>query len=404
MIADLQGVEKYRKSNEEIHTQDPKLTTGADRRLLAFVECGYFSLLRNDFYSLLPLDFTSSGRLLDAGSGTGIETGNFRKMCPKLSIYGVDISEIVLEFALIKKISNSIKYAQAALEFLPFPDDFFDFVTCYEVIEHVEDPLKVIKELYRVTKPGGVCVFSTPNGGSLWGPHLFCRFKRLFGIRGAPVGFDNPRPVGFWINTFNRAGFQIKGKLLNGVAVSFAQHLAVLMPLFIKALEPLRTVPLCNILFCDHARFLIEKPENSLSITDMGKYDDRTSSSFVCPVCHDSLIPKNGVSKCGNGHAFGNNSLGLPDFTMETSHTTKNSPNSSPGEEERTKRKRSVSLKGIFSYITRNVFLYLYTILYAIFLIPLYPIGLIMNRYFKPINRVSPYKWFPIDEKAVEAD
>jgi ubiquinone/menaquinone biosynthesis C-methylase UbiE len=46
---------------------------------------------------------------------------------------------------------------------LPYQDETFNIVTATEVIEHLEDFRAVLREIYRVLKPGGVCVMSTPN-------------------------------------------------------------------------------------------------------------------------------------------------------------------------------------------------------------------------------------------------
>lgn len=46
---------------------------------------------------------------------------------------------------------------------LPYPDASFDIVTATEVIEHLEDFRRVVREIHRVLKPGGVCILSTPN-------------------------------------------------------------------------------------------------------------------------------------------------------------------------------------------------------------------------------------------------
>jgi ubiquinone/menaquinone biosynthesis C-methylase UbiE len=46
---------------------------------------------------------------------------------------------------------------------LPYQDSTFDVVTATEVIEHLEDFRAILREMYRVLKPGGVCVLSTPN-------------------------------------------------------------------------------------------------------------------------------------------------------------------------------------------------------------------------------------------------
>jgi 2-polyprenyl-3-methyl-5-hydroxy-6-metoxy-1,4-benzoquinol methylase len=46
---------------------------------------------------------------------------------------------------------------------LPYQDGSFDCVTCLEVIEHVVDPLRLLKELHRVLRPHGQLVLTTPN-------------------------------------------------------------------------------------------------------------------------------------------------------------------------------------------------------------------------------------------------
>jgi len=46
---------------------------------------------------------------------------------------------------------------------LPYQDGRFDIVTATEVIEHLEDFRSILREIFRVLKPGGICVLSTPN-------------------------------------------------------------------------------------------------------------------------------------------------------------------------------------------------------------------------------------------------
>lgn len=49
------------------------------------------------------------------------------------------------------------------LRYLPFPDRSFGIVTANMVVEHLPDPLLILREIGRVLKPGGVFVFLTPN-------------------------------------------------------------------------------------------------------------------------------------------------------------------------------------------------------------------------------------------------
>lgn len=46
---------------------------------------------------------------------------------------------------------------------MPFEDNFFDLVFAGEIIEHIIDTDMFIRDIYRVTKPGGVLIITTPN-------------------------------------------------------------------------------------------------------------------------------------------------------------------------------------------------------------------------------------------------
>ena len=50
---------------------------------------------------------------------------------------------------------------------IPFEDNHFDVVFCNHVLEHVEDDIKVLKEFYRVLKPGGFAILQSPIYGHL---------------------------------------------------------------------------------------------------------------------------------------------------------------------------------------------------------------------------------------------
>jgi 2-polyprenyl-3-methyl-5-hydroxy-6-metoxy-1,4-benzoquinol methylase len=49
---------------------------------------------------------------------------------------------------------------------LPYPDSSFDLVTAIEVIEHLENPRHLVRELHRVAKPDATVLLSTPNNES----------------------------------------------------------------------------------------------------------------------------------------------------------------------------------------------------------------------------------------------
>lgn len=60
------------------------------------------------------------------------------------------------------------KFAEAVradITFIPFADDEFDHVICIHVLEHILDDRLAIRELYRVTKPGGHAIIAIPTYG-----------------------------------------------------------------------------------------------------------------------------------------------------------------------------------------------------------------------------------------------
>ena len=77
---------------------------------------------------------------------------------------GVDIAEDVLE-AVRDSLHDAVTLAVADVRQLPFEDESFDVVVCFEVIEHVDAPEMVLDELARVLRADGVVAVSSPNRG-----------------------------------------------------------------------------------------------------------------------------------------------------------------------------------------------------------------------------------------------
>jgi len=93
------------------------------------------------------------GRLLDIGCGEKPYLDIFSPHT--VSYTGIDIPQ-----SLHKKDAVDI-FANA--HHLPFKKDTFDTVLCLEILEHVKQPLEVLKEIHRVLKPGCVLVLSAPQ-------------------------------------------------------------------------------------------------------------------------------------------------------------------------------------------------------------------------------------------------
>src|SRR5690606_17593964 len=79
------------------------------------------------------------------------------------TVYGVDFSEKSLEFAAARGLKTVVDDLTA----LKFEDGKFDVVVCIGVIQLIEQYEAVIKELARVTKPGGTLLIETLHRGSI---------------------------------------------------------------------------------------------------------------------------------------------------------------------------------------------------------------------------------------------
>jgi SAM-dependent methyltransferase len=363
--------ERYRAASEALHRD-----TGAQDRhganLRMLWACGLADLIRADFYGLFAFAEDARGAFLDAGCGTGIEMRNLGSGLPGLLLHGVDISSVALAHAVAESSGAGPRFYQSALETLPFANAVFDYIGSHEVIEHVEDPSVVLRELHRVLKPGGSCVIATPNGASLWVEHLRQRLARLLGRRGAPVGEDHVRPPSFWERQFAKAGFVVERRIFDGSAFEFLTYVAPArwMPLGVRLLEPLRIVPVVNLLLCDRVKYRLRKP---------GPPTESVATQPVCPLCHSELALEPPAARCRGGHRFGYNASGLVDFTtlLAPAAPTPTGAPASPAAAPRrgwTRRLRRYALAaGCVPYMA--------------FLAALLPLGFAVDRVYRPLPR-----------------
>ena len=100
---------------------------------------------------------------LEVGSGGGILTEEIAKM--GFRTRGIDPADqsVVTASNHAKASGLDIRYEKGVGERLPYGDASFDIVFCCDVLEHVQDLPKVISEISRVLKPGGVFIYDTVN-------------------------------------------------------------------------------------------------------------------------------------------------------------------------------------------------------------------------------------------------
>jgi len=108
-------------------------------------------------FSVMDLPFRQGGRLLDIGCGIG----NFLNQMSNLGwkAEGLDTDSQVVQICR----DAGLKARQGTLESQNYPDNYFDAITMKHVIEHLFDPVGLLKECKRILKPDGRLVLLTPN-------------------------------------------------------------------------------------------------------------------------------------------------------------------------------------------------------------------------------------------------
>ncbi len=106
------------------------------------------------------------GKVLDVGCGAGSVAKAVKHERPDLEVLGCDLSQSALALAIASPAGVDFRLATA--EVLPFSDGELDFVWIFDVLEHVDDPDQVLREVARVLRPGGGFHIVLPLEGQPW--------------------------------------------------------------------------------------------------------------------------------------------------------------------------------------------------------------------------------------------
>ncbi len=109
-------------------------------------------------------------RWLDIGCGCGVNVQHWCRLANH--VVGLDVSPEALAFARTR--APQAEFIQGDAAALPFEDNQFDIVTALDVIEHLDDDLRALREMNRVLRPGGLAIVTVP--AYMW---LYSAFDRV---------------------------------------------------------------------------------------------------------------------------------------------------------------------------------------------------------------------------------
>jgi len=109
--------------------------------------------------------YVPSGRLLDAGAAYGL----FLKVASSFfEGTGLDVSEYA---AFVARTEFGMNVHAGDIEHTTFPDEYFDVVVLWDIIEHLIRPVEALREVKRILRPGGYVFISTDNAAN-WLPRM----------------------------------------------------------------------------------------------------------------------------------------------------------------------------------------------------------------------------------------
>lgn len=100
----------------------------------------------------------SGGRILDLGCGRGDFLLEMKKL--GWNTFGVDTSEVACALAKARVKENVYNHE---LKNCNFPDNFFDVITTWHVLEHISNPNQILQEINRILKNDGLIILEVPN-------------------------------------------------------------------------------------------------------------------------------------------------------------------------------------------------------------------------------------------------
>jgi SAM-dependent methyltransferase len=129
----------------------------------------------NSAAHLLP-HLSSGATVLDIGCGPGTITADLATLVTPARVTALEVTEAALALAraeITRRGLTNVEFVVGDVHALAFPDESFDVVHAHQVLQHVGDPVTALREMRRVTRPGGViAVRDSDYAAFAWYPRL----------------------------------------------------------------------------------------------------------------------------------------------------------------------------------------------------------------------------------------
>jgi ubiquinone/menaquinone biosynthesis C-methylase UbiE len=121
---------------------------------------------------LLP-ELAPAMTILDVGCGPGTITAGLAERVPDGHVTGIDAVPGIVAKAAADFPRDNLTFTDGDVYALDYPDASFDVVHAHQVLQHLNDPVAALRELRRVTKPGGLIAARDGDYGAMvWYPDL----------------------------------------------------------------------------------------------------------------------------------------------------------------------------------------------------------------------------------------
>lgn len=156
------------------------------------------------FQELLYISGTPK-KIVELGTGEGELIKEVLKHFPGSKVWGSDISREIVKKATANLKGRGVKLSTQDIHKLSYREKYFDLVICCEVLEHVENPEKALREIRRITR--GKVILSVPQE-PLWRILNISRGKYLKNFGNTPGHLNHFTPAQF-SGLVERSGFKI---------------------------------------------------------------------------------------------------------------------------------------------------------------------------------------------------